>query len=362
MNSLRQSICLTLTLVAGLPVFAGEPVEIVPPELRGAAQPQVAVSAKGDVYVAFGRSGSFYCAASPDGGRTFQPPVRVGSLQKAALGMRRGPRIAVTERGVVVSAISHADGNLVAWFSSDQGATWSAAARINSVTNSAREGLHAMTGDGRHTVHSAWLDLRNGKTELWGASSADGGDTWGENRLIYKSPDGHICECCHPSLAVDGRGRVWVMWRNWLDGARDMYANVSEDGGRTFAPARKLGTGTWTLKACPMDGGQLSFGVDDTLRSVWRRDKAIVAAGETGERVLSEQGLQPIVVSGSGTVFYLWQQGPKLMMKRGSAAEAVLAESGAFASAASVSPTATPVIAWETSRGGAKTILVQRLE
>ena len=362
MNSLRRSICVALALVGGLQASAGDPVEIVPPELRGAVQPQVAVSGKGEVYVAFGRSGSFYCAASPDGGSTFQAPVLVGNLPKAALGMRRGPRIAVTERGVAVSAISHADGNLVAWFSSNQGATWSAAARINSVTNTAREGLHAMAGDGRQTVHSAWLDLRNGKTELWGASSADGGHTWGENRLIYKSPDGHICECCHPSLAVDGRGRVWAMWRNWLDGARDMYAGVSEDGGRTFAPARKLGNGTWTLKACPMDGGQLSFGVDGALMSVWRRDKAIVAAGETGESVLSEQGLQPVVVAGSGTVFYLWQHGTKLMIKRGSAEAAVLVESGAFASAASASSTAMPVTAWETSRGGAKTILAQRLE
>jgi len=363
MNSLRPLIWLAFVFAGSLlPATASDPVEIVPAELRGAVQPQVAVSARGDVYVTFGRSGSFYCVASPDGGRTFKRPVLVGSLQKAALGMRRGPRIAVTERGVVVSAISHGDGNLVAWFSSDQGATWSAAARINSVTNTAREGLQAMAGDGRQTVHSAWLDLRNGKTELWGASSADGGRTWGANHLIYKSPDGHICECCHPSLAVDARGRVWAMWRNWLDGARDMYASVSEDGGRTFSLSRKLGSGTWTLKACPMDGGQLAFGMDGGLLSVWRREKAIVAAGETGETVLSEQGLQPIVVAGGGAVIYLWQRGAKLMMKRGSAEAAVLAESGTFASAASASTTASPVVAWETSRDGAKTILAQRLE
>jgi hypothetical protein len=352
---------LGFALAGGLPARAGGPVEILPPELRGASQPQVAVSAKGEVYVVFGRNGSFYCSVSPDEGRTFKNPVLLGSLEKAALGRRRGPRVAVTERGLVVSAISHGDGNLVAWFSSDRGATWSAAARINSVTNSAREGLHAMAGDGHGTVHTAWLDLRNGKTQLWSASSPDGGRAWGENHLIYKSPDGHICECCHPSLAVDGHGRVWAMWRNWLDGARDMYASVSEDGGRTFSAARKLGDGTWTLKACPMDGGQIAFGANGDLLTVWRRDKAILAAGQTAESVLGE-GQQPVLSTGVGAVFYLWQRGPKLMLKRGSGEPAVLAASGAFPAVASASPSATPVAVWEATRDGAKTILAQRLE
>jgi hypothetical protein len=362
MNSLRLMNWLALALAGGIPASASSPVEIVPPELRGATQPQVAVSAHGEVYVVFGRDGSFYCAASPDGGRTFKRPVLVGSLTKAALGRRRGPRVAATDRGVVVSAISHGDGNVVAWHSSDQGATWSPATRINSVTNAAREGLHAMTGDGKGTIHAAWLDLRSGKTELWGASSPDGGRTWSENHLVYKSPDGHICECCHPSLAVDGRGRLWAMWRNWLDGARDMYASVSKDGGRTFSAARKLGDGTWTLKACPMDGGQLAFGADGSLLTVWRRDKAIVAAGETGESVLSEQGLQPVVGVGNGAVFQIWERGPRLMVKKGSAQPAVLTESGAFPAIASASAAAMPVAVWESTRDGAKTILAQRLE
>ena len=253
----------------------------------------------------FGKEGGVFCATSLDRGRSFSQPVRVGNLPKLALGMRRGPRIAATERGVVISAISHSEGNLVTWSSSDRGVTWSQAVRINSVTNAAREGLHAMASDHKGNVHAAWLDLRNGKTELWGAASSDGGQTWGDNRLIYKSPDGHICECCHPSLAVDGRGRVWAMWRNWLDGARDVYASTSADGGITFLAGRKVGTGTWPLKGCPMDGGQLAFGADDKLLTIWRREKAVIAAGDSGESVLSGQGLQPVVGVGRGTVFYL---------------------------------------------------------
>jgi len=222
--------------------------------------------------------------------------------------------------------------------------------------------LHAMAGNGRGEVHAVWLDLRNGKTELWGASSADGGSTWGGNKLIYKSPDGSICECCHPSLAVDGRNRVWAMWRNSLGGARDMYASVSEDGGKSFSAARKLGSGTWTLKACPMDGGQLAFSPDGTLQTVWRREQALFAADESGETLLSGQGLHPVVGVGSSSVFRLWQQGRQLLLKKDSDEPIVSNRNGAFASIASASVSATPVVAWESSIDGVKTIMVERLD
>lgn len=123
-----------------------------------------------------------------------------------------------------------------------------------------------MDGNGRGAVFVTWLDLRDGGTELWSAVSPDGGATWGDNTRVYQSPAGHICECCHPSAAMDGKGRVAVMWRNWLGGSRDMYAAMSDDYGKTFAPAQKLGSGTWKLNGCPMDGGAITFDADGRLR------------------------------------------------------------------------------------------------
>ena len=336
------------------------PFEITPAPWRGASQPQVAATS-GGVFATFGSTGAVFCATSADAGKTFSSPIRIGALPKLALGMRRGPRIAASPKAVVISAISHADGNLYAWTSPDHGATWSEARRINSTTNSAREGMHAMTGDGQGTVHAAWLDLRNGPTELWGASSKDGGISWGENRPIYKSPDGHICECCHPSLAVDGTGRVWAMWRNWLDGARDMYACVSTNNGNSFGPARKLGSGTWTLKACPMDGGNIAFDPMNRPLTTWRRDKSLFIAGETSEEQLALAGSHPVVGTSGGHSYFVWQTGAKLMMRKDASLPIMLAENGAFASIATA-PGEPPVVVWESNREGVKTIFVQRLE
>src|SRR5262249_23597727 len=125
------------------------PIEVIPPALHGAIQPQVAVAPNQKIYVAFGRGDRIYCATSVDDARTFLPPQEVAQLPKLALGMRRGPRIVASDKQITISAISHEDGNLYAWTSADADKTWSHGTRINSVTNAAREGLHGMAGDTR---------------------------------------------------------------------------------------------------------------------------------------------------------------------------------------------------------------------
>ena len=340
------------------------PVEITLPEMRGAMQPQVAVAPAGAIHVVFGKkeTGTIYHVASRDGGRTFSKTVQVAELPKLALGMRRGPRIVATDKVIAVSAISHDDGNVHAWTSGDGGATWKESAPINDNPKSAREGLHAMTADAKGAVFATWLDLRNKGTELWGAASADGGVTWGTNALIYKSPDGHICECCHPSAAMDAQGRIAVMWRNWLGGARDMYAALSSDGGKTFSAAQKLGAGTWKLDGCPMDGGAIALNAGGQPLTTWRRGKSVYATGGTSpEQQLADSALQSIVTTGKGGTYYLWQNGDSLMLKQGAADAVRLAERGAFPAAAPV-PNRGPVVVWESPANGANTILAEVLD
>ena len=352
-----------ILLLAWLPLaaLAGSDIEVVPPDLHGAIQPQAVTASDGKLFVVFGRGSEIFCAAG-NAGLMFKPPVKIGELPKLALGLRRGPRVAMVNSSVVVSAISHAEGNLYAWTSADSGANWSTPARINSVTNSAREGMHAMVGDGKGRVFAAWLDLRNSGTELWGSSSRDGGRTWGRNVLIYQSPDGTICQCCHPTLTSDGAGRLWVMWRNAVGGARDLYFASSRDGGETFSSAAKLGLGTWRLNACPMDGGSALVRSDGELLTAWRRDKSLFIAGGKGERLLSAAGLHPVVGWNGTSPFYVWQEGSKLMWRRDDKPAELFAAGGAFASVAASPPGQPAVVVWEGNADGAKTIFARRIE
>lgn len=61
---------------------------------------------------------------------------------------------------------------------------------------------------------------------------------------------------------------------------------VSNDGGKKFGEATKLGTGAWPLKACPMDGGAIAV-AGNQVSSAWRRDKSLflVRSGNPGEQL-----------------------------------------------------------------------------
>jgi hypothetical protein len=341
-------------------VSLARPVEMIPQELRGARQPQVAVAPGGAVHVTFGKDTGIYHVSSADEGRTFSTPVKVGELPKLALGMRRGPRISATTGTVVITAISHAEGALRAWYSKDAGRTWTEPVQINDVPNSAREGLHAMAADGSGFVVAVWLDLRNAGMELWSSTSSDGGATWSANRRVYHSPEGNICECCHPSVAISATGEIAVMWRNFLGGARDMYLATSRDGGSTFGAAQKLGTGTWQLNGCPMDGGAIAYDHAGELRSVWRREKVIFTASPGAPEQRLAEASQPIVIPTAADAIYLWQSGTGLMLKVGSAAAASLAANAAFPAAAALDD-GRVIAVWEASAGESSTMVVELL-
>jgi hypothetical protein len=80
-------------------------------------------------------------------------------------------------------------------------------------------------------------------------------------------------------VAVDADGRVAVMFRNSIDGARDMYVIKSADGGKTFSAARKHGEQPWLIDACPMDGGSVVLS-GDRLTAVWRRQEKLFRSTE----------------------------------------------------------------------------------
>ncbi len=239
-------------------------------------QPQLAAG-HGMVAMVFGSSDSVWFARSPDGGRSFTPPARVGALPKLALGRHRGPRIAISGNAILVSAIE-TQNDLFCWRSTDGGRTWSKPVVINDRPTSAREGLHAMAGDAGGHVAVIWLDDRTppGGKKLYGAFSDDAGATWSKNVALYQSPSGTICECCHPSLAAMGHGEFAAMWRNSLDGSRDLYVMRIRNGAPSTDPV-KQGTGTWKLNACPMDGGGLAWH-DGQIWSAWRREHDVYLA------------------------------------------------------------------------------------
>jgi hypothetical protein len=255
----------------------------------------------------FGAGNSIYFVRTEGNGTGLGALIKVADTGALYLGRHRGPRVAVAGDTLVVSAIAGQkgrgqDGDLLVWTSADKGRTWRGPIQVSQPAGVAREGLHGMAARGS-LVFVAWLDLRDSKTQIYGALSRDAGATWSPNILIYRSPSGAVCECCHPTVTIDRQGHIVVMFRNFLEGNRDMYIVRSTDGGLTFSRALKLGEGFWPLNACPMDGGDIDLDERGEVLTVWRRGGQIFLSSIGGKEKLLGDGKNPsIAVASSGPV------------------------------------------------------------
>lgn len=352
---------LTLLLLTGVAVHLA-------PVIPGAQAraPQLAAGPS-LVALAYGEGKAIYFTASHDRGRTFSTPVKVVEAAVLPLSRHRGPRIALSRNTIIITAVAgsapdvgpHAhglpsDGDLLVWRSTDDGRTWSAGKPINDVRGSASEGLHALAADGTGVLLAVWLDKRDPKgTEVYASRSTDEGATWSKNVALYRSPDGSVCQCCHPSAVLAPDGRALVMWRNALGGARDMYLATSQDGLKFSTPV-KLGDGTWQINACPMDGGGLAASRETTL-TAWRRESSIFVAepGRPERRVGT--GKDVAVALNGRSEYAAWSNGAKVEFWHDGAVS-LLSPAGAFPTLCSL-PSGGVLAAWEENGG----IGVQRL-
>jgi hypothetical protein len=349
-----MSIWFLLTFLPAL-VLAGPPVTLEEGSTPGhPQQPHVVVDGDGAIHVVYGAGQQVRYRSSRDGGKTFSAAVNLPAAGAISLGMRRGPRIAVGKDAICATVIGGVqgkgkDGDVLAFRSEDQGRTWTGPVLVNDVQDSAREGLHAMAAGPDGELCCVWLDLRHRKTEVMASRSMDDGRTWSPNVLVYRSPDGSVCECCHPSVALDDRGHLHVLWRNSLAGKRDMYTSVSSDGGATFGPAAKLGSGTWPLDACPMDGGAIAV-ADRSVATVWRR----------GAEVFLVEGQQPERRLGLFAAWLTKRGESLLLLKPGAKQPIPLAPHAADPVIAAAPQGRGPLVAaWEVRQGKQRSIQCQ---
>jgi hypothetical protein len=157
---------------------------------------------------------------------------------------------------------------------------------------------------------------------------------------------------------VSAEGVIHVLFRNALEGSQDLYVIRSEDGGKTFVAANRLGQGTWKIEGCPMDGGGLAVDETGAVATVWRRDQTVFATeGDLAEKTLGA-GRNPTVVSTRKGPFAAWTQGASVVMRKpGSSQPEVLAEDGAFPAMTALSD-GSVAVAWESN--GAIVIRVVR--
>lgn len=272
-------------------------------EDANAAEPAVAAAREGGLYVVWveHRAGGQSDVMLARLGREGEPQgaaVRVNPEPGGATAWRGDPPTVATGKDGAVyvgwtaragAAADHAT-DLYLSTSRDGGRTFASHVEVNDDAKPAVHGMHslAVADDGR--VYLAWLDERNvgdtrptehagghhteGNREVFMTFSTDGGRTFAPNRRVAAD----ACPCCKTALAVGRDGRLYVGWRQVLPGDfRHVAVSSSADGGETFSPTVIVSDDHWMLSGCPVSGPALSATADGALRVLWYSE------GEAGQ-------------------------------------------------------------------------------
>ncbi|MFN8271959.1 MAG: hypothetical protein U0U33_16955 [Chitinophagaceae bacterium] len=288
----------------------------------GAGQmPALAKDASINIHLVYGIGDSIMYTSSANGGATFIAPVLVDTLADLVDFATRGPQIAATKNGVAIIAVNQ-QGDIFS-YTKDQSGKWLKAGKVNDTDTTNKEGFLGLSSDGNNNLFAIWPDLRdNNRNKIYGAQSNDGGQTWNTNKLVYASPDSTVCECCRPSVLMY-ENHVYVMFRNFLNGNRDLYLIQSDDTGATFGTAQKLGIGSWQLDGCPMDGGSISMDAQN-VQTVWRRRDSIFSAIPGKAEQFISVGKGCTVAAKENTTVYAWVKDGKILYKINDSAAQVI--------------------------------------
>ena len=310
------------------PKIENQTVTRVSAENTNAAEPAVASDANKNVYVVYVEHGAeksadvylqkFDADGKPNGEKTLVNPEKgqakawYGDAPTIKIG--KDNRIFVGWTAKAPGAEKPSASVLQLSVSSDGGKTFAAPVKVNDDVAPASHGMHSLAigADGR--IFMAWLDERNLKTEktafnqasenplpdgfqivkihhnsnqnekpktdkkemkddeaepnseIFFAVSDDGGKTFSANKKLSEE----VCPCCKTSIAAAPDGKVYVSWRQVLDGKfRHIAVAASADNGASFEKTIIVSDDRWEINACPVSGASMTAGAAGALKIVW---------------------------------------------------------------------------------------------
>ncbi len=149
--------------------------------------------------------------------------------------------------------------NIAATRSTDSGQTWSTARQVSDDTTPAAQTQPDAWIDADDVIYTIWSDQRRGLNDIYGASSADGGQTWSTN--VRVNLDAGAAEKSAPALVGTGgiTPTLFAGWTQRTAGAAgaDIIVVRSEDGGQTWKRGRPANN-----QAGSVQGGAFALATD----------------------------------------------------------------------------------------------------
>ena len=245
------------------------------------AKPTLAVGAtldgNGRVWLARVENQQLWVSSSDDGGQHFSRPVAVSSMpEDIAANAENRPKIAVARDGTVLLSWSQSlpkrfTGNVRFARSTDGGRSFSAPITLNDDGRIGSHSFDSLAIDGAGRVAVVWLDGRDRD-----AVREKGGTFAGSSVYFAQSADNgahfsanrrlteHTCECCRTALSWTAEGPV-ALWRNLYGSNTRDFALANLDSGKQ----RRITDDEWRIDACPHHGGGLAVDARGALHLVW---------------------------------------------------------------------------------------------
>ena len=263
-----------------------------------AAEPAIAKSADGNVFVAWVEHGVEKAAnvlVQPfdKTGKPTGEKVQVNPQPGQATAWRGDPpSVAVGKDGAIyvvwTARVAAEEGNPTDIYlsaSRDNGRTFALPVKVNDDKVPVSHGMHSLAIDKSGQVYVAWLDERNVKkepptneeqpkhqhqakepnSEVFFAASADGGKTFSANKKLAEE----VCPCCKTSLLAADDGNLYASWRQVLPvDFRHIAVASSTDKGNTFSKPTIVSDDQFHIEGCPVSGATL-LADNNSLKVLW---------------------------------------------------------------------------------------------
>ena len=226
-------------------------------------QPQIVATPEGDLLLVWTarNSGGVDVFLSRSENSEFQPAIRVndapGSASRIQIDEMR-PAVATGPDGQVAVVWTDTDYDIEASVSPDGGRSFAPPVRLNRDAGDALQEFPSAAFDRAGRLHAVWLDPRvagpnlEEPADLYYTSLGDDGEPAPETNLTA-AQESSVCGCCLPDLRVNEDDSLTITFRNTTsDGYRDPFRITGRDG-RFGAPA-PVSPPIWRIDACPVAG------------------------------------------------------------------------------------------------------------
>lgn len=240
--------------------------------------PFLAFDTDGKLWAAWEEGGHVWVSSSTDSGASFSHAVKVNPApERVEAGGESGPKLALGPHGQVwVTWTRQLDrphtGAVRFARSEDAAVTFLPPRTLGDDPGESGQRFDTLLADGeRLTV--AWIDKRDrvaSPVDFDGASvffceSQDGGRTFSPARRLVE----HACECCRLAGAIDDAGRPVLLWRHVFEGSLRDHALLAFTAPGVPGELTRASFQGWHISGCPHHGPALAVGPDGAYHLAW---------------------------------------------------------------------------------------------